>query len=167
MTAHSLWRSKPSQWANTSYYITWLLIELLIIALLSYVRHTGSMGASPLSRYAQFAVFLLPLVFIIIRWLDTACRSYELTTERFIKISGVFNKVVEEVELYYVRDTLCMQPFSHRIMGLGNLILYTTDIHVTEREIFIHAIRHPMEINDLIRNQMEEAKKNRGMIMTY
>jgi uncharacterized membrane protein YdbT with pleckstrin-like domain len=61
------------------------------------------------------------------KWLETNSTVYTLTDQRLKFTRGVFNKVTEDLELYRVRDTKFQQGLFERLVGLGNIELYTTD----------------------------------------
>ncbi len=44
------------------------------------------------------------LVIIALRWLQNIATSYELTDQRLIIRTGIFNKKTDEIELYRVKD---------------------------------------------------------------
>src|SRR6516164_2142542 len=74
------------------------------------------------SQWKNFGVFLLcglfcwlvvPFFFALVYYLQTRCRVFELTTQRFKITSGVFTKATETLELNRVKDIETRQPFFH------------------------------------------------------
>ena len=55
-----------------------------------------------------FFWLVAPLFIILWRWLVTKNIKYELTNERIITRLGVFNKTVDDLELYRVKDIKIM-----------------------------------------------------------
>ncbi|MEO0804436.1 MAG: PH domain-containing protein, partial [Cyanobacteria bacterium J06642_2] len=53
--------------------------------------------------------------------------SYTLFDERFIERHGVLNRSTNHLELFRVKDMGLQQDFFERILGLGTIILYTSD----------------------------------------
>jgi hypothetical protein len=51
---------------------------------------------------------LVPIFFALARFLQTKCKVFELTTQRFKITSGVFTKTTETLELYRIETR---QPF--------------------------------------------------------
>jgi uncharacterized membrane protein YdbT with pleckstrin-like domain len=72
-------------------------------------------------------LLVIPIPVAIWKWLETRSTTYTLTDQRLKFTRGVFNKVTEDLELYRVRDTKFQQGLFERLVGLGNIELYTTD----------------------------------------
>lgn len=51
----------------------------------------------------------------------------QLTSQRLIITSGVFNKEREEIELYRVKDWTFREPFLQRLLGFGEVSIVSTD----------------------------------------
>src|SRR5688572_33381487 len=85
------------------------------------------------SQWENLGIFLLAsmlwivIPFAIWRWLETRSTRYEVTSERISHEFGVLSKRVEEVELYRVKDTAFDQPFWLRLVGLGHVVLRSSD----------------------------------------
>jgi uncharacterized membrane protein YdbT with pleckstrin-like domain len=76
MSDEVVWRGTSSQWKDFGGYLLCGLLCWLIV----------------------------PLFFALARYLQTKCKIFELTTQRFKTTSGVFSKVTETLELYRVKD---------------------------------------------------------------
>jgi uncharacterized membrane protein YdbT with pleckstrin-like domain len=72
-------------------------------------------------------LLLIPLPWAIWKWLETRNTIYTLTDQRLKFTRGVLSKTTEDLELYRVRDTKFQQSFWERMLGLGEIELYTTD----------------------------------------
>jgi uncharacterized membrane protein YdbT with pleckstrin-like domain len=53
--------------------------------------------------------------------------EYELTTQRFIHRSGVFNRVTNRIELIDVSDVQVVQTFVERFLNVGTIKVLSTD----------------------------------------
>lgn len=120
-----LWSGSPSQIVNLPVYAVCVLFIWLVI----------------------------PAFVILWKWLVTRCTRYELTSERLRTRSGVFNKELDEIELYRVRDYKLEQPFFLRLFGLGNIFLTTSD--KTHPTFTLRAIKGSEALRDQIRNAVE------------
>ncbi len=89
MSEEVVWRGTSSQWKNFGVY---LLCGL-------------------------FCWLIVPIFFALVRYLQTKCKIFELTTQRFKVTSGIFSKVTETLELYRVKDIETRQPFLCRLVG--------------------------------------------------
>ena len=72
-------------------------------------------------------LLLLPIPWAIWKWLETKNTVYSLTDQRLKFTRGVLSKTTEDLELYRVRDTKFQQNVWERMLGLGEIQLFTTD----------------------------------------
>jgi len=72
-------------------------------------------------------LLLLPIPWALWKWLETKNTVYTLTDQRLKFTRGVLSKTTEDLELYRVRDTKFEQNLWERMLGLGEIQLFTTD----------------------------------------
>ena len=72
-------------------------------------------------------VLLVPIPWALWRALVTRNTRYELTTQRLKTTHGVFNRITDDIELYRVKDTHFQQTFWQRMVGIGDIVLSTSD----------------------------------------
>jgi uncharacterized membrane protein YdbT with pleckstrin-like domain len=108
-----------------------------------------------------FFWLVIPLFVILWKWLVVKNMKYELTTERLRLRHGVFNKKLDELELYRVRDYKLDQPFFLRIFSLANIILQTSDrSHPT---VIIQAIPDAENLREQLRIYVEACRTRKGV----
>jgi len=114
------------------------------------------------SQWKNFGVYLLcglfcwlivPLFFALARYLQTKCKIFELTTQRFKITSGVFSKVTETLELYRVKDIETRQSFLSRLAGVENVQMTTSD--TSSPFVLIEAVPSSIGLADKLRHQVE------------
>ena len=120
-----VWRGTSSQWKNFWVYV--------LCGLLCWL--------------------LVPIFFALARFLQTKCKVFELTTQRFKITSGVFSKVTETLELYRVKDIETRQPFFSRLVGIENVQMTTSD--ASSPLVLIDAVPSTVGFADKLRNQVE------------
>ena len=133
MAEEIVWRGSSSQWKNFGLY---LLCGL-------------------------FCWLIVPIFIALAHYLKTKCKIYELTNERLKTTEGVFSKVTETLELYRVKDIETRQPFVHRLCGIENVQLNTSD--TSSPFVLIQAIPHRVGLGDKIRNQVEIIRQQKGV----
>lgn len=72
-------------------------------------------------------VLLVPIPWALWRALVTRSTRYELTTQRLKTTHGVFNRITDDIELYRVKDTHFQQTVWQRMVGIGDIVLSTSD----------------------------------------
>lgn len=72
-------------------------------------------------------LLVLPIPYAIWKWLVTRSTVYTLTDQRLKFTRGVFTRVTDDLELYRVRDTSFEQSMFERMVGLGRIMIFTTD----------------------------------------
>jgi uncharacterized membrane protein YdbT with pleckstrin-like domain len=106
-------------------------------------------------------VLVIPIPWAIWNYLKVKCHVYTLSTERLMIESGVFNKSHETVELYRIRDLQVMEPFWHRLFGLQNIHLLTTDL--TTDRVVLDYIPSQLNLRDQFRQHVEECRRRKGV----
>jgi uncharacterized membrane protein YdbT with pleckstrin-like domain len=104
---------------------------------------------------------IVPVFIALWKWLVVKNIRYELTTERLKLRRGVFNKMLEEVELYRVRDYRLEQPFWMRLFSLGNISIRTTDVSNTL--VVLQAIPDSEHVLERLRRYVEETRTRKGV----
>lgn len=127
----TLWKGKPSQIYNVPLYLLCLLISPLIV----------------------------PVFYAWWRWIELNCIEYEITTERIFKRTGVFSKVVNEVELYRVKDYTLQQPFWLRLFELSHVQIASSDKNLPELQMV--ALDKAEALRDQIRDYVEQLRETK------
>lgn len=154
----TVWEGTPSQVINLSYYLLMAGVFLVIVA------GAVALGSSavPGSLVTGIAlVALVPLALAVWKWVVVKTTQYELTTQRLRTRRGVFNKHLDELELYRVRDYKLEQPFFLRLFGLYTVILQTSD--KSNPTLVLKAIRRGDVLREQMRTYVEEARQRRGV----
>ena len=156
----SVWEGTPSQVLNLSQYL--LLAVVFLIIVIGGAALLNSMERVPgLSVAILIVLALVPLVIAGWKWLVVAHTRYELTTQRLRTRRGVFNKHLDELELYRVRDYKLEQPFFLRLFGLATVVLQTSD--KSNPVLILKAIPRGEQLREQMRTYVEEARQRRGV----
>ncbi|MES2981743.1 MAG: PH domain-containing protein [Verrucomicrobiota bacterium] len=139
-TETPLWKGTPSQWLNMGPFCLALLLSAGIVV--------GGIFFPP-----AYAALILPLGWMIWRFLVIRCEAYELTSQRLKISKGVFNQTIDEIELYRVKDVLLERKWWMRILGLGSLHLETSDRSLPQ--ITIPSIPDANNLRETLRREVE------------
>ena len=123
-----LWKGSPSQVVNLGTYLLCLLLCWLVV----------------------------PIFYALWRWIDTRMTEYELTSQRLVLSSGVFNRRTEEIELYRVRDTSLDEPLLLRLFGAGIVVVFATDSSTPS--FVLRAVRGASAVRQKLRAAVEVAR---------
>lgn len=138
------WTGRPSQWTNAAvFFVCFVLLAAL----------TGAMVEMQGSRPVLGLLTALPLVRAAVAYLDTRCRSYLLTDQRFRYSFGILSRRFHDVELYRIKDVVLDQPFFLRILGLSNITIVGFDM--VKPIVKIRAIRDGANVREVFRNLVE------------
>ena len=160
MPEQTIWRGSSSQWKNLGVFIVWGVASIVLICISVILLRAAN---TTLSTFGWVLLFLVvvPLGISVARYLSTAARVYELTTERLKITEGVFSKVTETLELYRVKDIETRQPFLYRLGKTENVQLNTSD--ASTPSVLIDAIPCPVGLGDKIRNAVETIRQQKGV----
>lgn len=145
----TLWQGTPSQILNLPAF----LLGLLIAAILTTVAFFTLVLAGPLLIAVIAAIWVVCLLPWAVKSLATRFDNYVLTSERLRHSSGIFNRNIEVLELYRVKDLRIELPLHFRIFGLSRILLETSDRSTPF--VMLEGIRDGVTVSDLIRNQVE------------
>jgi len=101
-------------------------------------------------------LLILPIPWALWRWMQRRSHVFEITTERLRTTQGILSKRTDELELYRVRDTAFIQPFTLRLFGKGNLQLNTDD--ATTPTVLLEGIPADQSLRDQLRKAVESCR---------
>lgn len=87
--------------------------------------------------------------------------KYSLSEDRIFLQTGFFNVKFEELLLYRVQDLTLTMNLGQRIFGVGTVTLHSSDR--TTAHLELKNVKRPMEVKELIHNQVEAMKDARRM----
>jgi uncharacterized membrane protein YdbT with pleckstrin-like domain len=134
----TIWEGRPSHVKDLGYYSLCLILAPLIV----------------------------PLVFMLWRYLDTRFHQYDITNERLRVSKGVLSKRTKETELYRVTETSLDQPLFLRIFRRANVVIRVADS--AKSEIVIRAIPQASAVREDLRRCVETMRdKKRVRSVAY
>jgi uncharacterized membrane protein YdbT with pleckstrin-like domain len=101
-------------------------------------------------------VLLIPIPWALWRALVTRNTRYVLTDQRLKTTRGVLNRITDDLELYRVKDTHFQQTFWQRMVGIGDIVLSTSD--TTTPTVAIADIRDAEGVRERVRGLVEQRR---------
>ncbi len=136
----TLWKGSSSQWLNLGPFTAALVLIGGVLA--------GAAFFPP-----ALIGLVVPVGYLLWRYLLVRTRVFELTSERLRVTSGVINQWIDEIELYRVKDSQMVRPWWMRLTGLASIVLATSDR--TLPHLTIPAVRGGLELRELLRMNVE------------
>lgn len=90
--------------------------------------------------------------------------NYSISEDRLFVTVGFLNKNYEEILLYRIKDIKVKQTLGQRILGLGSILLISSDSSLPNLEI--KNIRRVLEVKEMIHQLCEKQKISRRMHTT-
>jgi uncharacterized membrane protein YdbT with pleckstrin-like domain len=139
-----------------------VLATLIVCAGLWWFTGKGS-GALGFLTWLGIAlgVSLIPGGVALWAYLGVRADRYELTSERLLISEGVFTRKSESVELYRVRDIVIEEPFLYRMVGVGTIVLLTSDLSAPK--IVLPAIKNATEFREIARKHIEAIREKKNV----
>jgi uncharacterized membrane protein YdbT with pleckstrin-like domain len=101
-------------------------------------------------------VLIVPIPWALWRGLATRNTRYEVTTQRLKTTRGVFNRMTDDIELYRVKDTHFQQTFWQRMVGIGDIVLSTSD--TSTPVVTLADIKDAESVRERIRGLVEQRR---------
>jgi uncharacterized membrane protein YdbT with pleckstrin-like domain len=144
---NTFWKGSSSQWLNL-----WPFAGSILVALGLVVVGLLVVPAFPFAMTA----LVLPIAYMIWKYLVVRTRVYEITSQRVRVTSGVINQTIDEVELYRVKDTQMFRPWWMRLTGLASILMDTSDRSIPN--LVIPAVSGGVKLREILREQVELAR---------
>ena len=119
----------------------------------------------PISRPTVFLVGLVPfLVGLLYSWLVRLNTEYRLFQDSLEVESGIISRRVENIQLFRVRDLGLAQSILNRIVGVGDIIVTSTDQSAPHYRI--RGVEDPRQVYEQLRELVSKSQAlRRTMIL--
>lgn len=150
----TLWRGNPA-WLLLLGKILLMAATVILVPVATYLAASGAPDLTARSNTVRtgwlITLFLLTieLVFFLVALLKIRSTLYTITNQRVMIETGLISKALNEIDLRYVDDSQFSQTILHRLLGIGNVTLFSSD--QTTPTYTLQAIRDPRNVRELIR----------------
>jgi uncharacterized membrane protein YdbT with pleckstrin-like domain len=145
-------RSSTSGWLRGS-LAGWGTIVLALAGIL--LCAPGTWGRWPLLLSA------IALGIVAWKWLDNLAARYDLTEDRLIVRRGIFNKSLDEIELYRVKDIRLDFSLVNQLVGLGTICIVSSDETTRATPLVIRDVERAAPRREALRNLVDKARQKR------
>lgn len=158
----TLWQATPSPMLLAAHFagIVLVIIAASVLTMLSRREVTAESEDPGLAVFVWVIaciVLVVQLTALAVAWIRLRSTHYTLTNQRVLIEQGVFTKTVNEIDLRYVDDSLFMQSFLERLVGIGNVTLHSSD--KTTPQYVLRAIAEPRKVRETIRTESYKASQ--------
>lgn len=101
------------------------------------------------------------LVIIALRWLQNIATSYDLTDQRLIIRTGIFNKKTDEIELYRVKDVTVSYSLINQWADIGAISITSSDPTTQGGTLVLRDIPRARAIREELRTRVDHARQAR------
>lgn len=101
------------------------------------------------------------LILIAMRWLRNIATSYELSDQRLIIRSGIFNKRTDEIELYRIKDVTVDYSLINQWADIGTITIRSSDPTSAGGALVLKDIPRARAIRETLRSLVNEARQQR------
>jgi membrane protein YdbS with pleckstrin-like domain len=158
----TLWRGRPSA-AILAGHVFVMLVVLIGVPLLAGVIASKTNDLDAASRITKIGwlvtlvIFVIQLVNFLIALARLQSTVYTITNQRVMIERGILSKSLSEIDLRYIDETEFFQPFMDRLLGVGNVVLISSDKVFPQTTL--QNIKDPRGVRELIRSQAYQASQ--------
>lgn len=97
-------------------------------------------------EWAALAIFVLCLLYFVIKWLRWGSTVYAVTDERIITQRGILNKAYEDITLGMVTNVNVEQSIGKRMLGYGTIYFSTQSSQGRKGTVVWEAVPGPLAV---------------------
>lgn len=95
-------------------------------------------------------------------WFPFSFTKYSVKNDRLYEESGFLSTKYDETLLYRIIDLRLERSLAQKIFGTGTIKLFTKAD--SQPEIHLINIKHPMEVKDLLSEEIEKARNGKNLV---
>jgi uncharacterized membrane protein YdbT with pleckstrin-like domain len=101
------------------------------------------------------------LIIILVKWINNLATTYEITPERLIIRRGIFNKSIDEIELYRVKNIRIDFTLINQLADIGTLSILSSDETTRDAPLVIPHIEAARRRREELRVLVDVARQKR------
>jgi membrane protein YdbS with pleckstrin-like domain len=107
--------------------------------------------------YGLLSLLVIGLPFLIHRILKTKSEKWRISSRRVQRQTGIVSTQIGSIELWRVRDIQYQQTFMERILGVGTILLLSTD--ASDPVLSLRGLPEPLALYEWLKSQIETARR--------
>jgi len=123
----------------------------------------GAVGALVTGTYYPLAFIALAAAIALVKWFQNLATSFEVTQDRLVLHRGVFNKSIDEIELYRIKDIRIDFSLINQMAGVGTITLMSSDETTAGKPFVMRCIEQAQARREKLRDLINAARRARGV----
>jgi uncharacterized membrane protein YdbT with pleckstrin-like domain len=107
------------------------------------------------------ALSAVALLIVVWKWFESLAARYDICADRLIVREGIFNKSLDEIELYRVKDVRLDFSLINQIAGIGTITVNSSDETTRGRPLILRHVERAAERREELRRLVEAARQKR------
>lgn len=170
-----LFAGRPSLWAMTGAVIKGLFFLVIAALLLKLpledtanrlfglqLTESQALAAGQYRIIAGVSLAILVALLLLLKLIKLKVTRYEVTADRIEYSRGIFDRRVDNLDMFRVVDLKLRRSLLDCIVGIGTVGLITND--KTDPQFDFEKIRNSRKLYDIIKKASLEADRQRGVI---
>ena len=113
-------------------------------------------------RFAGLGIMLVAVLAVVYKIVEAKSVRYEICSDRIEWIRGIFNRQIDNLDMFRVVDIKLHRSLLDCILGIGTLTLITKD--QSDPTFEFKKISHPRQVYDYIKTASLTADRKQGVI---
>ena len=158
-----IWKGVSSQWINADAYLMCAVSSLIFISgIIELFFNKNDIKMLVIFNYAVLLLGLLINMLVPLwKYYDTDLNIYNITNQRILERKGVFFRKTSELEFYKVKHIKLEQPYFSSLLGLSNIIIYSSDFSTPLLKI--NGIKDRVNLKEKIHQAVEKWRDEKGI----
>ncbi|MBN1788621.1 MAG: PH domain-containing protein [Sedimentisphaerales bacterium] len=167
-----LFEASPSMWLITPQFIKTAVV-IVFLAFLAFWPIKNILNDFDLSNSAIYIIekyrvlvglllMVMSVLILVYRMVKIKYISYRITPDRVEWSRGIFDRQIDNIDMFRVIDLNLRRSFLDCIVGIGTVTLITTD--KTDPEFRFKKVHKSKQLYDIIKKESIAADSKRGVI---
>jgi hypothetical protein len=170
--AGPLFEASPSIWVLTGSFLKTAVL-LIVMSFLAFwpvnkMLTDFKFSANAIALTEKYrtiigiSIIAAALLVLFYKIIKLKCIHYRITADRVEWSRGIFAKQIDNIDVFRVIDLRLSRSFSDSLVGIGTVVLITTD--KSDPEFRFEKVHRPKQLYDTIKKASLDADSKRGVV---